>query len=77
MTGAELNRSTGTLNYDALAGRYAIIAWGPSRYTTIQLDVCGYCGAEFTQSCMLTYGNAPGFDEAGNRWEICATAICY
>lgn len=74
-TGAEMNRGTGSFDYNALGGRYAIVRSDGGAEVVVRLSGFAYCVGNFNQTC-LPGGKADGFDDQTRHWQICTTPSC-
>lgn len=76
MTGDELNKSTETIDY-SFYSNYALIFWGEGRASIIKLNSYLLCGLEVTCACIdNNILDLQGFDQDGDKWNICLSAYC-
>src|ERR1700744_4318759 len=71
-TGVEMNKQTGTFDYNALGGRYAIIRSEGGQTVVVRLMGVVFCVGDFNQTC-LPAGKGEGFDDQSRHWQICTT----
>lgn len=77
MAGTELNSATGSFNYSSYSN-YAIIFWAEGQATVIKLSSIMMCGYEVTCSCINnTIMDLQGYDQDGDKWNICLGQFCY
>lgn len=77
MTGYELNQATRTVNYSPYSV-YGIIFWGQNQASVIKLNGFFACGSEVTSSCIEnTIYDLQGYDQDGDKWNICLGNYCY
>ncbi len=76
MTGYELIQATNTMNYN-VNSVYAIIFWGQSQASVIELSSLLLCGSEVSCSCInsVIY-DLQGKDQDGDKWNICLGTYC-
>jgi opacity protein-like surface antigen len=74
-TGVEMNKQTGTFDYNALGGRYAIIRSTGGATVVVRLNGVAFCVGDFNQTC-LPGGKGEGFDDQTRHWQICTTPSC-
>ena len=77
MSGHELNIATKTISYDAISV-YAIIFWSQDQVTIIKLKTFLACGFEVTKECIDDFMmDLQGFDQDGDKWNICLIDTCF
>jgi hypothetical protein len=77
MTGMELNQATNSFNYSVYSV-YAIIFWGEGQASVIKLTSYLLCGYEVTCDCIgNSIYNLQGYDQDGDKWNICLGDYCY
>jgi hypothetical protein len=77
MTGYELNQATGTFDYDSYSV-YSIIFWGEDQASVIKIKSYLLCGTEVTCNCIdNSLYDLQGYDQDGDKWNICLSDICY
>ena len=77
MTGTELNHATNTYNYSSYSV-YAIIFWDKGQATVIKLKSYLLCGYDVTCDCIEnSLYDLQGFDQDGDKWNICLSYYCY
>ena len=77
LTGSELNRATGTYNYNSYS-KYATIFWGENQASVIELSSVILSGFEIEcQDIDNTLMDLEGKDQDGDNWNICLRDYCY
>jgi hypothetical protein len=77
MTGYELNQATRSYDYNSYSV-YAIIFWGEGQASVIKLKSYLLCGYEVTCDCIdNSIYDLQGYDQDGDKWNICLSDICY
>ena len=77
LTGYELNQATSSFNYSSYS-KYAVIFWGDDQATVIKLNTPLICGMEITCDCLdNVYTDLVGYDQDGDKWNICMNDYCY
>lgn len=77
MTGYELNQATTSYDYD-MYSVYAIIFWGEGQASVIKLKTYLLCGTEVTCDCINnSIYDLQGYDQDGDKWNICLGNYCY
>lgn len=77
MLGAELNQATNSFDY-ASSSVYAIIFWGEGKATVIKLKNFLLCGFKTTCDCIdNSIYDLQGYDQDGDKWNICLGDYCY
>lgn len=64
-TGSELNRATGSWDYEGFA-TYVVIFWGPDQASIIKMD-WPHLSAVGTE----------GEDQRGTKWEVSTSSMCF
>jgi hypothetical protein len=77
MTGLELVRATNSFDYD-LYSVYAIIFWGRGQAAVIKIKNFLPCGGEVTCDCITSsVTDLQGYDQDGDKWNICLNDYCF
>lgn len=77
MAGMELNQATSSFDYSSYSN-YAIIFWGEGQATVIKLQSYLLCGYEVTCDCIdNSIYDLQGYDQDGEKWNICLSDYCY
>jgi len=78
MTGYELNQATSSCDY-SMFSNYAVIFGGEGQATVIKLTSNLVSGREeLTCDCIHnTIYDLQGYDQDGDKWNICLSGCCY
>lgn len=77
LSGFELNSATKTFNYSSYSV-YAVIFWGNNEASVIKLSTILLCGTEVTRDCIEnTLLDLQGYDQVGDKWNICIKDFCF
>jgi hypothetical protein len=77
MSGYELNQATNSFKYST-SSTYATIFWGDGQATVIKLTSLMLCGMEVDCSCVSNkVSDMQGFDQDGDKWNICVGSFCF
>jgi hypothetical protein len=75
ITGFELNRATGSYDYNSYS-TYCVIWWGEGECSVIKLNYAS-CGYDAQPYCISYNSSLEGKDQNDTKWYICLTDYCY
>jgi hypothetical protein len=75
ITGFELNRQTGSYDYNSYS-TYCVIWWGQGECSIIKLNYAS-CGYDAQPYCISYNSSLEGKDQNDIKWYICLTDYCY
>jgi len=77
LTGSELNTATSSFDYSS-GSVYATIFWDQDEVSVIKLINILLCGYKVTCDCIdNTLMDLQGYDQDGDKWNICLGSFCF